>query len=252
MSMKEHIIKIFHTAYFELKCWAQELIQSPDFSLQMQSKLSLPPISSHGLIAVTVSLWANSILSSNLSKKFKTLLPLMAPCHHHSTPLLQKLHWLPISECIKYKVACMYFHAINGSDPPYLSELLHIYTPSCMLCSSSDRPMLKIQQYKCKTHGFHTFTYFGQYVWNSLPQDMRCCSTLSSFKTKLKTFLFFTVLPFQLTSVASSLITNHISVSVCVCVCVCVFLCVHACVYTCVCVYARACVCVCVWMIPCK
>ena len=28
------------------------------------------------------------------------------------------------------------------------------------------------------------------HIWNSLPQDLRHCSTLSSFKAKLKTFLF--------------------------------------------------------------
>ena len=68
-----------------------------------------------------------SILSSNLSRKFKTLLQdsfSWHPRHQHSTPLLEKLHWLPISECIKYKVACMCFNAINGSGPAYLSELL--------------------------------------------------------------------------------------------------------------------------------
>ena len=82
----------------------------------MQPKLLLPPIFSHGLITVTVS-WAFPILSSNLSRKFKTLLQdiLMAPRHHHSTPLLKKLHWLPISERMKCKVACMCFRAINGS-----------------------------------------------------------------------------------------------------------------------------------------
>ena len=54
---------------------------------------------------------------------------LLAPRHHHSTPLLEKnLHWLPISERIKYKVACMCFSAISGSGPAYLSELLHVYT----------------------------------------------------------------------------------------------------------------------------
>ena len=120
---------------------------------------------------------------------FAARLILMVPSHHHSTPLLQKLHWLPISERIKYKVACMCFHAINGSGPTYLSERLHSYTPSRTLRSSSDSCMLKIQQYKCKTHGFRTFTYFGPYVWNSL-KDIRQCSTLPSFKAKLKTFLF--------------------------------------------------------------
>ena len=111
--------------------------------------------------------------------------------HHHQTPLLEKLHWLPISERIKYKVACMCFSAINGSGPAYLSELLHVYTPSRILRSSSNTCMLETQQYKRKTHGFRTFScLFGRHIWNSLPQDLRHFSTLSSFKAKLKTFLF--------------------------------------------------------------
>ena len=77
-----------------------------------------------------------------------------------------------------------------GSGPAYLSELLHVYTPSRTLRSSSDTRMLEIQQYKRKTHGFRTFSCFGPHIWNSLPQDLRHCSTLSSFKAKLKTFLF--------------------------------------------------------------
>ena len=79
---------------------------------------------------------------------------------------------------------------VSGSGPAYLSELLHVYTPSRTLRSSSDTRMLEIQQYKRKTHGFRTFSCFGPHVWNSLPQDLRHCSTLSSFKAKLKTFLF--------------------------------------------------------------
>ena len=123
-------------------------------------------------------------------QNFAARLVLLAPRHHHSTPLLEKLLWLPISEHIKYKVTCMCFSAINGSGPAYLSELLHIYTLSRTLCSSSDTRMLEIQQYKRKTHGLCIFSCFGPYIWNSLPQDLRHCSTPSSFKAKLKTFLF--------------------------------------------------------------
>ena len=61
---------------------------------------------------------------------FAARLVLLAPRHHHSTLLLDNLHWLPISEHIKCKVACMCFNAINSSDPAYLSELLHVYTSS--------------------------------------------------------------------------------------------------------------------------
>ena len=73
---------------------------------------------------------------------------------------------------------------ISGSGPAYLSELLHVYTPSRIRLSSSDTRMLEIQQYK------RTLSCFGPHIWNSLPQDLRHCSTLSSFKAELKTFLF--------------------------------------------------------------
>ena len=128
----------------------------------------------------------------------------------------------------------MCFSAINGSGPAYLSELLHVYTPSRTLRSSSDTRMLEIQQYKHKTHGFRTFSCFGPHIWNSLPQDLRHCSTLSSFKAKLKNFLFSQYFH-------PNISTQFLLQSVCVCVCVCV------CAYVCVCARARVtCVCVCV------
>ena len=64
----------------------------------------------------------------------------------------KKMLWLSIRKCIKYKVACMCFNAINGSGPAYLSELLHVYTPSRTLRSSSDTHMLKLQQDSWLSH----------------------------------------------------------------------------------------------------
>ena len=111
-------------------------------------------------------------------QNFAARLILLAP-HQHSAPLLEKLHWLPISEHIKYKVAFMWFSAVYGFGHAYLSELLHVYSLSRTLHSSSDTHMLKIQQYKRKTRGFRTFCCFGPHIWNSLPQDLRHSSTLS-------------------------------------------------------------------------
>ena len=115
---------------------------------------------------------------------------LRAPCHQNCTPLLQQLHWLPISERIKYRTACMCYNAITGSASSYLFELLHLYSPSHSLCSSSDTRILKLQRFNCKTNGFHTFSHFGPHIWNNLPQDIRHSATPSSFKSKPKTFLF--------------------------------------------------------------
>ena len=98
------------------------------------------------------------------------------------------------ADCSSVPHALIYLICLNPPPPPPLypplSELLNVYTPSRTLRSSSDTRMLEIQQYKRKTHGFRTFSCFGPHIWNSLPQDLRHCATLSSFKAKLKTFLF--------------------------------------------------------------
>ena len=189
LSMKKHIIKICKTAYFELKCFCSIC----RFLTEDETKIF---VTSYILSRLD---YCNCILMGTPNSVIQPLqkiqnlaarLVLLAPHHHHSSPLLEKLHWLPISEHIKYKVTCMCFSAISGSGPAYLSKLLHVYTPSRMLHSSSDTRMLEIQQYKRKTHGSLTFSCFGPHIWNSLPQEFRHCSTLSSFKAKLKTFLF--------------------------------------------------------------
>ena len=58
----------------------------------------------------------------------------------------------------------MCFNAMNGSGPAYLSKLLHVYILSRTLRSSSDTRMLKIQQYKGKSHGFRAFSCFGPHI----------------------------------------------------------------------------------------
>ena len=56
--------------------------------------------------------------------------PVTTTLHVYLSWKTDKLLWLPIRKRIKYKVVCMCFSAINGSGPAYLSELLHVYTPS--------------------------------------------------------------------------------------------------------------------------
>ena len=78
------------------------------------------------------------------------LLKVQCTLPYYSIRLLQKLHWFPITECIKYKVAvlpCNNF--INGSGPSYTAALLHVYTLSFMFHFSSDSCILNIQQCKC-------------------------------------------------------------------------------------------------------
>ena len=46
--------------------------------------------------------------------------------------------WLPIEKESDFKLASQCFKFLNGSGPQYLSELLHLYTPTQQLSSSDD------------------------------------------------------------------------------------------------------------------
>ena len=107
----------------------------------------------------------------------------------HVTPLLKQLHWLPIQTRIDYKLATLAFRHFDGSLPQYLSSRLDIYQPSRSLRSSNDR-LLRVPRWKLKSFGYRSFSYQGPVVWNSLPIDLKLSSSLSSFKSRLKTHLF--------------------------------------------------------------
>ena len=112
---------------------------------------------------------------------------LRAPRHQTCIPLLQHLsHWLPISERIKYKTACICYNTITGSAPSYLSEPLHRYSPSRSLRSSSDVCILKLQRFNRKTWLPHFLTLQPPHLEQF---SSRHQAALSSFKSKLKTFL---------------------------------------------------------------
>ena len=110
--------------------------------------------------------------------------------HVHITPVLRHLHWLPVRARLSYKTACLCFNAITFSTLAYLSDLLHLYSPSRSLRSSIDTRLLKMPCYKCQTKGDRAFSYFGPSVWNSLPLHIRNASTIETFKSALKDYLF--------------------------------------------------------------
>ena len=187
--MKQHVIKICQTAYHELKCISSiRRYLTEDAAKQMVTSCVLSRLD-----------YCNSLLMGTPNPVIQPMqkvqntaarLILRAPRHQNCTPLLQQLHWLPISEQIKYKTACMCYNAVTGSTPSYLSELLHLYSPSRSLRSLSDTGMLKIQCFNHKIHCFCVFSHFDPHIWNNIPQDIRHSATLSSFKSQLKTLLF--------------------------------------------------------------
>ena len=105
------------------------------------------------------------------------------------TPILRQLHWLPVTERIDYKILLLTFKSLHGMAPEYLSELLSVYKPGRSL-RSSGKSLLVTPKYNLKSYGQRAFSCAAPALWNSLPDDIRSCNSLTVFKSKLKTFLF--------------------------------------------------------------
>ena len=109
--------------------------------------------------------------------------------YDHIKPVLKQLHWLPVNQRINYKILLLTYKALNGQAPSYITELLKPYTPARNLRSSS-KNLLKIPLVKLVSYGHRCFSFAAPTLWNSLPDYIKQSSSLSSFKTYMKTYLF--------------------------------------------------------------
>ena len=109
--------------------------------------------------------------------------------YDHITPILRDLHWLPISQRIKYKIVLLTYRCLNGLAPAYLSDLLVPHLPSCTL-RTSDTNLLIIPKSRRKTFGDRAFACCAPRLWNNLPRHIRLSDSLSQLKTSLKSHLF--------------------------------------------------------------
>ena len=107
------------------------------------------------------------------------------PRRCHITAYLVDLHWLKIKERIKYKVACWMFKILRAVPVPvYVSALID---PSW----GFGRSHLRLRVPRTSTaYGKRTFAVYGPDVWNSIPLAVKETTCLTTFKKKLKIFLF--------------------------------------------------------------
>ena len=107
----------------------------------------------------------------------------------HITPVLKKLHWLPVNDRITFKLLLLTYKSLNGLAPVYINELLYHYTP-CRSLRSSDSNFLAIPKTTTITYGDRSFAAIAPKLWNQLPLAIRQSDSVDSFKRAMKTYLF--------------------------------------------------------------
>jgi len=109
----------------------------------------------------------------------------------HISPVLRRLHWLPVRRRIDFNLACLVHLSLAGQAPHYLAEDIHLVAagPSRQLRSSTDRSCSVPRTYS--TSGDRSLAEAGTRVWNSLPSNLRDEKlSFRSFRRLLKTHWF--------------------------------------------------------------
>ena len=138
---------------------------------------------------------------------------------------------------IQYKIAFTCFHIISGTAPPYLSELLHLYSPSLSLRSASDIRIFRVPRV-CKgdfwgeilsvyrichleltaflSLACHVTLFFQVKTEN---QSLLFCQLIYRFLSSVSTIPMTTMLVFLRVACVCVGVGGGICVCVCACVC---------------------------------
>ncbi|CAL9705986.1 unnamed protein product [Knipowitschia caucasica] len=188
LTFHPHIQHISKTAYFHLRNIAK---LRPSLSLCDAEKLVHAFVSSRldYCNALLVGIPGRSLQKLQHIQNSAARVLTRTRKFEHITPVLRKLHWLPIHLRIEYKICLLTHQCIHSNAPEYLQDLLTLQSTSRPLRSTNTH---RLSQPITRLHsmGDRTFSAASPRLWNALPQDLRAPQSVECFKKHLKTELF--------------------------------------------------------------
>ena len=109
--------------------------------------------------------------------------------HEHITPILEKLHWLPVVHRIDFKVLMLTHKCLHDQAPAYLTDLLSFSNTGVNTRRQTKAPLVE-PRFKQEHYGQRAFSVAAPRLWNALPLPLRSISSPTTFKSNLKTYLF--------------------------------------------------------------
>lgn len=107
--------------------------------------------------------------------------------YDHITPVLVRLHWLPVSYRIRFKVLLLTYKVlVNDLSAEYISEVLNKPKYTRNLRSLSQH-LLSVLKSRTVTYGDRAFPVCTPKLWTELPFHLRISTNIQEFKSGLET-----------------------------------------------------------------
>ena len=206
LTMNAHVSNIARTFYFELRRLASirriltstaTATLSPAFVLsRIDYCNSLLFGSTHDLTShlQRIQNYAARLILQRL-QNYAARLILRLPKSSNITIHLKSRHWLPVKVRSNYKIACLFYHRHSSTAPTYVTDMLHrkpLHTRNTR-SSSYTMPLLNRSAHSKATLGCCSIYFASSSVWNSIPNDVRYAPSMTSSKSRLKTYLLHSV-----------------------------------------------------------
>ena len=194
LTMNAHVSNIARTCCFELRCLAsihRFLTSTSTATLVSAFVLSRIDYCSSLLFGSTHDVTSQLQRIQSYLAQIILRLPMSSSVNKH----LKSLHWLPVKVRSTYKIACLCYHCHSSTAPSCVTDMLHkkpLHTRNTR-SSLYTMPLLNRPAHSKATLGDRSISFASSSVWNSIPNDVRCAPSLSSFKSRLKTCLFRSV-----------------------------------------------------------
>ena len=191
LTMNAHVTNIAQTCYFELRRLAsihRFLTSTATATLVSAFVLSRIDYCNSLLFGSTHDVTSHLQQIQNYAAQVIFCFPKSSSITTH----LRSLHWLPVKVRSTYKIACLCYHCHSSTAPSFVADMLHkkpLHTRNTR-SSSYNMPLLNRHAHSKATLGDYSFSFASSSVWNSIPNDVRCAPSLTSLKSRLKTYLF--------------------------------------------------------------
>ena len=194
LTLNAHVSNIARTCYFELRRLASiRIFLTSTATATLVSAFVLSRIDYCNSLLFGCAHDVTSHLQRIQNNAARVILRL--PMSSSITIHLKSLHWLPVKVRSTYKIACLCNHCHSSTAPSCVTDMLHrkpLHTRKTR-SSSCTMPLLNRPAHRMATLGDRSFSFASSSVWNSIPNGARCAPSLSSFKCRLKTYLFRSV-----------------------------------------------------------
>ena len=185
LTMNAHAINIARTCYFELRRLTsirRFLTSTATATLSSTFALSRIDYCNSLLLGSTHDVTSNLQRMQNYAARVILCLPKSSSISTH----LKSLYWHPVKVRSTYKIACLCYHCHSSTAPSYVTDMLHKKPSHTRNTRSSSYtiPLLNRPAQSKVTLGDCSFSFASSSVWNSIPNDVRCAPSLSSFKSR--------------------------------------------------------------------